>query len=85
MDHTYRIKKFVIDEFLPDMSTEELSSDEDLLANGIIDSLGLLKVIAWLEQQFELPIDDVELSPDSFRSVAAINLFIENSKQVGVN
>lgn len=85
MDHTDTIKRFVIDEFLPDVSIEELSSDDDLLANGIVDSLGLLKVIAWLEHQFQLPVDDVELSPDSFRSVAAINSFIENTRQVGAN
>lgn len=85
MDHTYTIKQFVIDEFVPDISLEQLSADEDLLASGIIDSLGLLKVIAWLEHQFQLPVEDVELGPDSFRSVAAINSFIENTRQVGAN
>lgn len=85
MDHTHTIKRFVIDEFIPDISPDELSSDDDLLTNGVIDSLGLLKVIAWLEHQFQLPVDDVELSPDSFRSVAAINSFIENTRQVGAN
>jgi acyl carrier protein len=83
MDHTDTIKRFVIDEFLPDVSMEQLSSDDDLLANGIIDSLGLLKVIAWLEHQFELAVDDVDLSPDSFRTIAAISSFIENTRQVG--
>lgn len=85
MDHTHTIKRFVIDEFLSDVSMDQLSSDDDLLASGIIDSLGLLKVIAWLENQFQLAIDDVELSPDSFRSVAAINSFIENTSRVGAN
>jgi acyl carrier protein len=85
MDHTHTIKRFVIDEFIPDISPDELSSDEDLLTSGIIDSLGLLKVIAWLEHQFHLAVDDVELSPDSFRSVAAINSFIANTRPVGAN
>lgn len=85
MDHTHLIKQFVVDEFLPDISVDQLSSDEDLLANGIVDSLGLLKVIAWLEDQFRLAVDEVELSPDNFRSVAAINSFIDNTKRVGVN
>jgi acyl carrier protein len=83
MNHTDTIKQFVIDEFLPDMSVEQLSSDDDLLANGIIDSLGLLKVIAWLEHRFQLAIDDIDLSPDSFRTIAAINSFIENTRRVG--
>jgi len=42
----------------------------------VIDSLGLLKLIAWLEERFELPIDDIELDPDSFRTIDAIDAFI---------
>jgi acyl carrier protein len=76
MDHTGTITRFVVEEFLPDTSAEELPADFDLLAGGVIDSLGVLKVLAWLEDRFELAVDDAELDPDSFRSVAAINAFI---------
>jgi acyl carrier protein len=76
MSHTRTIKQFVIDEFLPDVSGADLSNDYDLVATGVIDSLGLLKLIAWLEERFELPIDDIELDPDSFRTIDAIDAFI---------
>jgi acyl carrier protein len=76
MDHTGTITRFVVEEFLPDTPAEELTADFDLLAGGVIDSLGVLKVLAWLEDRFELAVDDAELDPDSFRSVAAINAFI---------
>ena len=76
MSHTQTIKQFVLDEFLPDVSGDDLTTDYDLVATGVIDSLGLLKLIAWLEERFELPIDDLELDPDSFRTIDAIDAFI---------
>jgi acyl carrier protein len=75
--HERTIKHFVIDEFLPDVGADVLDADYDLLANGVIDSLGMLKVIAWLENQFDISADDVDLDPDSFRSVRGIDAFIE--------
>jgi acyl carrier protein len=76
MDHTATIRGFIVEEFLPDVPAETLADGYDLLAGGVIDSLGVLKVIAWLEDRFDLTVDDVELDPDSFRSIAAINDFI---------
>ncbi|MDX8050596.1 AMP-binding protein [Lentzea sp. BCCO 10_0798] len=81
MDHTREITKFIVEEFVPDISAEDLAADYDLLAGGVIDSLGLLKVIAWLEDRFELAVDDIDLEPDSFRTIAAINAFVNQVKQ----
>jgi acyl-coenzyme A synthetase/AMP-(fatty) acid ligase len=81
MDHTQEITKFVVEEFLPDVPAGELAADYDLLAGGVIDSLGLLKVIAWLEDRFALAVDDIDLEPDSFRTIAAINEFVNQAKQ----
>jgi acyl carrier protein len=79
MSHVDTIKQFVIDEFLPDVSVNELDADHDLLADGVIDSLGLLKLIAWLEDRFELSVDDTALDPDNFRTVTAIDAFVEHA------
>ena len=81
MDHTREITKFIVEEFVPDISAEDLAADYDLLAGGVIDSLGLLKVIAWLEDRFELAVDDIDLEPDSFRTIAAINAFVNQAGQ----
>ncbi len=81
MDHIREITEFVVQEFLPDVASNELGADYDLLGGGVIDSLGLLKVIAWLEERFELDVDDVELAPDSFRTIAAMNDFVERAQQ----
>lgn len=81
MSHIQTITKFLVDEFLPDVPTESLDSDYDLLSGGVIDSLGLLKVIAWLEDQFDVVVDDIEIEPDNFRTVAAMNAFVQNARR----
>lgn len=81
MNHTQTITKFLVDEFLPDVPAESLAADYDLLAGGVIDSLGLLKVIAWLEDQFGVVVEDLEIAPDNFRTVAAMNEFVQNASR----
>ena len=76
MSNAVTIKQFILEEFLPDVGPDELSADHDLLADGVIDSLGLLKLIAWVEDRFALAVDDTALDPDNFRSVAAIDAFV---------
>ena len=81
MDNTVKVKQFIVEEFMPDVSVDELDSDFDLLTNGVVDSLGLLKVVAWLETDFDIEVDDSELGPESFRTPAAISAFIDQSRE----
>jgi acyl carrier protein len=78
-DNRATIRAFIVDEFLPDVAVGELGYDDDLDA-GIIDSLGVLQVIAWLEDEFDLVLDDAEIGPESFRSVTAIDRFVERAR-----
>ncbi|MGH3756303.1 phosphopantetheine-binding protein [Actinophytocola sp.] len=84
MNNIATITDFVVEEFLPGSDPAELPADYDLLATGVVDSLGLLKVIAWLEDRFELSVDDLELEPDSFRTVAAIDAFVARARSAEV-
>jgi methoxymalonate biosynthesis acyl carrier protein len=75
------VTEFIVAEYLPGTSATELDPSYDLLDTGVVDSLGLLQLIAWVEKRYDIPIDDVEISPDNFRSVAAICEFITTSKK----
>jgi acyl carrier protein len=66
---------------MPDVPVEELDADFDLLTGGVVDSLGLLKVVAWLETDFDIIVDDSELGPESFRTARAISDYIEQSRE----
>lgn len=77
MDHTHTIKEFIVAEFIPDIQVDELNDDYDLIASGVIDSISLLRVITWLGSQFDIPIDDIEISEKNFVSVATIREFVD--------
>jgi len=77
VDKISTVKQFIVDEFIPDVPVDELEADYDLIANGVIDSLGLLRVISWLENQYNIPIDDVEINEQDFVTVTAIVSFVE--------
>lgn len=71
------IKEFIVGEFAPDLDAERLADDHDLIAAGIVDSLGLLRLISWLASHYDIPIDDVDISEDDFVTVEAICRFVE--------
>jgi D-alanine--poly(phosphoribitol) ligase subunit 2 len=77
---TLKIKQFIVDEFMPDVSVDELDSDFDLLTGGVVDSLGLLQVVAWLETEFDVSVDESQLGPESFRTVDAIKTYVDQAK-----
>ena len=79
-DTTTKIKQFIVDEFMPDVPVEELESDYDLLTGGVVDSLGLLKVVAFIESEFDVGVDESELGPESFRTVNAIKEYVEQAR-----
>ena len=79
-DTTPKIKQFIVDEFMPDVPVEELESDYDLLTGGVVDSLGLLKVVAFIESEFDVGVDESELGPESFRTVNAIKEYVEQAR-----
>ncbi|MEI5035125.1 hypothetical protein RB201_27950 [Streptomyces sp. S1A(2023)] len=80
MSNTDQISEYIVREFLPDLTPSQLPHDLDLLADGALDSLGVLKLIAWVEHHFRLAVGDSDLDPDNFRSVNAIDAYIARSR-----
>jgi acyl carrier protein len=48
----------------------------NLIESGVVDSLGILKLIAFLESRFSIEISDDEVLPENFETVAAICSFL---------
>ena len=75
MDYIEDINKFIIDNFLFGDDTT-LATDASLLENGIIDSTGVLELISFLEETYEITIEDDEMIPDNLDSIDNINRFL---------
>jgi acyl carrier protein len=70
------IKDFISRELAPDPALLPLSNDTALLDSGILDSLGLLRLVVFLEEQFDITMGDTDLLPENFASVNAICAYL---------
>jgi methoxymalonate biosynthesis acyl carrier protein len=61
--------------------TAALGDGDDIFASGYVNSLFAMQLIAWIEKDFDLEIEDADLQLGNFNSVNAISAFI-NSKSV---
>ncbi len=77
MSRLSAIKDLIVTNFAPDIVADDLPDDYELLANGVVDSLGVVKLVGLLEQRFALDLDIADLTPDAFRSAQAIDSFID--------
>ncbi|MGD9489385.1 MAG: acyl carrier protein [Calditrichaceae bacterium] len=68
---------FFSENFMVDM-VKEYSADTSLLENGIIDSTGVLELVAYIEQNYSIKIDDEEIIPENLDSLINIENFIKN-------
>jgi acyl carrier protein len=75
------VKKIVLGELPADLQRTSLTADEDLLAQGLIDSLGLMRLVTAIETEFGVHIADDDLVPENFQTLAAITQLIERKKQ----
>ncbi len=79
MSNSDAIKNYIVREFVPDITADDLADDYDLIANGVVDSLGLLRLISWLETTYSIPVDDIEINEQDFVTVDAICEFIDRA------
>jgi acyl carrier protein len=60
----------------------EIKPDTNILAEGILDSLGILNLVNWIEERYALRIADSEFDMDNFRTIDTIADFVEQRRSV---
>jgi acyl carrier protein len=71
------IRAFIVSNFLFGQADRALSDEESFLENGVIDSTGVLELVAFLEQRFEISVADRELLPENLDSVNNAARFVQ--------
>lgn len=77
-----RIRSYLFDHFIHDMVDDDLGDEDSFLDHGILDSTGVLELVTFLEETFDIIIEDEELVPENLDSVANLVAFIQH-KQLG--
>jgi acyl carrier protein len=71
------VEEFIVADIAAGRGIETVAHDRDLLADGIIDSLGITELITFLEGKFAIKVDDDDIDAENFRSIDRIAAFVE--------
>ena len=69
------IRAFIL-EYAAGRGITEVKDDDSLLKTNVIDSLGVFRLIAVLEDTFPITIDESDMVPDNFQSLNDIANFV---------
>jgi acyl carrier protein len=75
------LEGILLTEITGDPGRKSLDPDEDLLEEGIIDSLGIMKLVLSLEKTFGIEVSEEDVVPDNFQSLNSLAKFVEQKMQ----
>jgi acyl carrier protein len=76
------VRKFVNSELLY-QDDQAIDDNANLIESGVIDSMTLLRLVSFLEENYGIEIPDQEIVPDNFRSLSAIGTFLAGRVAAG--
>jgi methoxymalonate biosynthesis acyl carrier protein len=77
------IRDLVVNELRWEGSRDQLTDDYGLLDSGVLDSLAILKLVSLLEERFSIEIDDMDLIPEHFETIASMAALVESKTNAG--
>ncbi len=81
MNIVEELKRYVLTEVAVDLGKKSLDPDEDLLEQGIIDSLGIMKLVLFLEQSYGIQVNDEDIIPENFQCLSSMVKYVEQQFQ----
>lgn len=71
------IKQFILDNFLYGGNLNDIADDASFMVDGIIDSLGVLELISFVEGTYDIEVADEDVVPANFDSVRGLAAYID--------
>ena len=76
-----RIREYVHETF-PSPEHAALEMEDSLFDAGILDSIGVMTLVVWLEKEFSIMVDDDEVIPENFDGIGPLTRYV--SAKLGV-
>jgi len=70
-----QIRQFIIDNFLYGQE-RAFGDDASFLAEGIVDSTGVLQLVSFIEETYGFTVDDEDLIPENLDSVNSVTVYV---------
>ncbi|HYN11002.1 MAG TPA: acyl carrier protein [Vicinamibacterales bacterium] len=78
---TFALRRFIVENFLFGREDPPLGEDDSLLGRGIVDSTGVLELVAFIERTFGVDVLDHEIVPANLDSLASLTRFVEGKRR----
>lgn len=75
-----QVKAFVLREFLPGEDAGELKNDTPLMTSGILDSIATLKLVTFLESEFNISVEAHEVDAENLNTLSLIGALVASKK-----
>jgi acyl carrier protein len=75
-----RIKQLMVENLTYSGSWSEVDEDYPLLAKHVIDSLGMLKLVSLIEEEFDVEIDDDDVVPANWKTIQDIAALVASKR-----
>lgn len=74
MDNQEILKKFISEDLLN--NRQQVEADDDLLGEEIIDSMGVMRLVAFVEEAFACKVPQSDITITNFRTIKAIDVYL---------
>jgi acyl carrier protein len=75
-----QVRAFIEDNFLYMHPDVELTDEEDMLARGLIDSLGFVELVEEVQSRYGVEVADIEITEENFGSIDAITGYVQRKR-----
>lgn len=80
MNLAQELREHIINQYIKSKAPEGFNDDYNLVDEGILDSLAIMSLIAWLEKHFSIEFDDGDIVLENFSSVNALFDFVQKKR-----
>jgi acyl carrier protein len=80
-----QVRAYIVDSFLMRKRADGLRDDTSFLAQGILDSTGVVELVAFLEERFGIRVLDEEIIPENLDSLQALERFVQRKRAPAAN
>jgi acyl carrier protein len=74
-----QVRTYIIENFLLG-GDQDLSASQSLLDSGVVDSTGVLELVAFLEQSFGIEVKDADMVPENLDTIGNIAAFVRRTQ-----
>jgi acyl carrier protein len=74
------LKTFIDEEILTNVDDGGIGVEDELLMSGLVDSIGVMRLVAFVEETFDVEVPPEDVTLESFQSIATIADYVSSRK-----